>query len=497
MIPPEKNLFSLYQIAAELMARDGQTQEAIKLLRQGIGVIPPEKNLFSLYQLLGEIHCRDGNVEEAIGSLREGYRRISSRFNGYKLIEAALYLCLASGAKHTLAEILAGTGADALDPPQAALGALLQHVLDGDWSAASQAAQAARLDLPQYFPLACYAALAELAGGDAEAAWQALSRFPSLTFSVGGSPGWLAAFIQLRRGDRNQAREALQTYLGRTLDESRELTETFLLRLWDQQVPSVNSQNVCFHFPLLPPALTGLAQPVRRAPNGPAVLSLAAAQSGPNAVKHEVAPSDTGSRHPGAVPEIYVSYAWGEDTTDAGRQREEIVDRLCAAVTTSGRLIGRDKERMRGGDSIDRFAQEISKAKRIIAVISHKSLRSEFCMAQELFRAFRRCDYQRLEFQEKVVALVMDDARPDLRNSSSINALAAEWQQRLEVMKQELQAVDPQRKSANQWIFVDLVDEMCPRLPDMLNALKDILMMRGFQSILDDGFREVLNLLPR
>ena len=197
------------------------------------------------------------------------------------------------------------------------------------------------------------------------------------------------------------------------------------------------------------------------------------------------------------MPEIYVSYAWGEDTTDAGRQREEIVDRLCAAVTTSGRLIGRDKERMRGGDSIDRFAQEISKAKRIIAVISHKSLRSEFCMAQELFRAFRRCDYQRLEFQEKVVALVMDDARPDLRNSSSINALAAEWQQRLEVMKQELQAVDPQRKSANQWIFVDLVDEMCPRLPDMLNALKDILMMRGFQSILDDGFREVLNLLPR
>jgi hypothetical protein len=38
--------------------------------------------------------------------------------------------------------------------------------------------------------------------------------------------------------------------------------------------------------------------------------------------------------------------------------------------------------------------------------------------------------------------------------------------------------------------------EMCPRLPDMLGAIKDIVMKRGFDEIRDDGFKEVLSLLP-
>ena len=192
----------------------------------------------------------------------------------------------------------------------------------------------------------------------------------------------------------------------------------------------------------------------------------------------------------------FISYSWGEDTSEVGRQREEIVDDLCAAVTASGRAIGRDKDRMRGGDSIERFAHEISKAKRIIAVISEKSLRSEFCMAHELFRAFRRCDYQQAEFQEKVIALVMDDAKPYLKDHLAIVDLAKNWQQRLETLRAELDLVDPTRKSSNLWIFVDMVEEMCPRLPDMLGALNDIVMKRGFEEIVADSFKQVIDRLP-
>jgi len=189
-----------------------------------------------------------------------------------------------------------------------------------------------------------------------------------------------------------------------------ELNETFLLRLWDQQEVSPGSSRLCFHFPILPATLTGLNQTVRRVPFAKHVLP---SQLTPTPVVNLPAPSLART----ATPEIYVSYAWGEDSTEPGRKREEIVNRLCAAVEGSGRVIGRDKDRMRGGDSIERFAQEISKAKRIVAVISEKSLRSEFCMAHELFRAFRRCDYQRAEFQEKVIALVMDDAKPLLKDN--------------------------------------------------------------------------------
>jgi hypothetical protein len=194
-------------------------------------------------------------------------------------------------------------------------------------------------------------------------------------------------------------------------------------------------------------------------------------------------------------PDAYVSYAWGEDTTPEGKAREEIVNRLCDAVRASGRSIGRDKDRLTAGDSIERFAHEISKAQRIIAVISTKSLHSPYCMAHELFRAYRRCDYQRVEFQQKVIALVTDDARDFFRDDLAVVELAKKWKEKHEKFRAELEAVDPTRKSSAKWIFVDMIEDMCPRLPDMLDALKDIIMPRGFDDIYANNFREVLDRL--
>ena len=197
-----------------------------------------------------------------------------------------------------------------------------------------------------------------------------------------------------------------------------------------------------------------------------------------------------------ADPDAYVSYAWGEDTTSEGRAREEIVNRLCKVIRTSGRSIGRDKERMVAGDSIERFANEISKARRIIAVISNKSLHSQYCMAHELFRAYRRCDFQRAEFQEKVIALVTDDAKSILQDDIQIVALAKTWKEKFERLRDELKIVDPNRRSSAKWIFVDMMEDMCPRFPDMLDAVKDIIMPMGFEEIVSANFREVLDRLP-
>ena len=202
------------------------------------------------------------------------------------------------------------------------------------------------------------------------------------------------------------------------------------------------------------------------------------------------------SYYPPNEPDAYVSYAWGEDTTPAGQAREDIVNRLCEAIRASGRSIGRDKERMSAGDSIERFANEISKARRIVAVISEKSLHSQYCMAHELFRAYRRCDYQRTEFQEKVIALVTDDAKPLLQDDLAIVALAKAWKRDYEQLRDELKTVDPNRRSSSRWVFVDMMEDMCPRLPDMLDAIKDVIMPRGFEEIVGSNFREVLDRLP-
>jgi internalin A len=240
----------------------------------------------------------------------------------------------------------------------------------------------------------------------------------------------------------------------------------------------------------MPASLTGLSHDVYRVPFAKPILLLTVP---PNAgVRPPVQPTSQTS-----TPEIYVSYAWGEDSTSEGKEREEIVNRLCEAVRASGQEIGRDKERIRAGDSIERFAQEISRAKRIVAVISAKSLVSDFCMAHELFRAYRRCDYQRAEFQEKVIALVMDDAKPFLQDDHALVSLAKHWKEKFEKLHKELREVDPNRRNHDLWFFVDLMEDMVPRLPGMLSALRDIVMKRGFEQIVADGFREVINRLPR
>jgi len=193
------------------------------------------------------------------------------------------------------------------------------------------------------------------------------------------------------------------------------------------------------------------------------------------------------------APDVYVSYAWGEDSTDVGRQREEMVNRLCDAVRASGRTIGRDKEVLRGGDSIEHFAQEVSKAQRIIAVISEKSLQSKYCMVMELFSAWRRCNQQLREFQEKVIALVLDDAKLLLADDLKV---AKFWKEQYDKDKADLLEIDPDRLSSARWAYINQLGEMCPKLPDILGALKDIVMKRGFDNIVRDNFQEVLTRLP-
>jgi tetratricopeptide (TPR) repeat protein len=487
VIPPENSPLTFQVACADLLAQEGNAAEALEVLKGSIQVVPPEKDLFTLYQTLSKVYCRAGRIDEAIAAQREGYRRISREFNGYKLSEGAILLCAATGRLAAIEEILLEAETQG-DGQQVALGRIIQRQLASDWSGAAKMAGDARHQYPHYFALAALEAFSRLAVGEANGAWLALASFPNFSFSTGSPEGWLASFIHLRRGSRPEAAVALAAYLGRPVDEGRELNEGFLLRLWDQYEMVPEGYRLSFHFPLLPPSLSGLSQTVRRVQFGSHVL--------PPPIAQLQVPEAPVTPFAGADPDIYVSYAWGEDSTEAGRQREAIVDRLCEAVQRSGRTIGRDKDRMRGGDSIERFAHEISKARRIVAVISEKSLNSEFCMAHELFGAFQRCGYLRAEFQEKVIALVMDDAKRLLKDNISLADLATSWHERTKTLRCKLQSVDPDRKSPASWVFVTMLEDMCPRLPDMLGALQDIVMKRGFDEIVADGFAEVINRLP-
>ena len=95
---------------------------------------------------------------------------------------------------------------------------------------------------------------------------------------------------------------------------------------------------------------------------------------------------------PSKVLEYYVSYAWGDDTVE-GKEREAVVDRLCAEAEARGKHIIRDKTAMKIGDRISIFMDRIGKGAvngRVCIFLSDKYLKSAYCM-NELFDVWRNC----------------------------------------------------------------------------------------------------------
>jgi hypothetical protein len=195
-------------------------------------------------------------------------------------------------------------------------------------------------------------------------------------------------------------------------------------------------------------------------------------------------------------PLVYVSYAWGEDDTDAGRELERIVDELCDALEKyDGIIVGRDKRRQEIGDSIEGFAADIARADIVLAVVSRKCLRSYHCMVEELHQAYRRTNYAREEFRKKACLLLMDDGRPDIHVSQD---LIDHWLELYEEMNSRLQQSDAGKtKSPHAWAALENIKEMKSRMFDMLSALTDTVMPRGYAEITRNDFEELRDLIRR
>jgi internalin A len=103
-----------------------------------------------------------------------------------------------------------------------------------------------------------------------------------------------------------------------------------------------------------------------------------------------------------------VSYAWGDDT-ETGRERAEIVDRLCREAEDRGIAILRDKTAMGMGDRISVFMRRLVQGDRIFVILSRKYLQSVFCMT-ELYWIWLECRANDQAFIDRVRVFVLPDA---------------------------------------------------------------------------------------
>ena len=66
----------------------------------------------------------------------------------------------------------------------------------------------------------------------------------------------------------------------------------------------------------------------------------------------------------------------------------------------------------------------------------------------------------------------------------------------LDSSEKKSHAIDKEKVNADAWGRLRAAREMVERLPDMLGAIQDIIMPRGYEDIVDGKFQALLDRLP-
>ena len=181
-------------------------------------------------------------------------------------------------------------------------------------------------------------------------------------------------------------------------------------------------------------------------------------------------------------PQWYVSYAWKDDKSDAGRDRETKVDAVCEAARLKGKTILRDKDSMQQGDSIRRFMSALGEAPRVFVFLSDKYLRSAFCMF-ELSEIWRHSKQDGESFKSHARFWILDDA--DIWTPEGRVAYARFWRERHEKLSPDVRDLGGQ-----DLIGWNLMRQFHANVGNILYDIADHVQPRNFQDFLDNGFAE-------
>jgi internalin A len=187
-------------------------------------------------------------------------------------------------------------------------------------------------------------------------------------------------------------------------------------------------------------------------------------------------------------PQVFVSFAWGDDTPE-GRQRAKLVDDLCVGLARQGVKVRRDRDEIQPGDLISEFMDRLADGDRILAVISDKYLRSDYCM-YELFRIWRNCADQPRRFVRKVIPLILPDAK--LGSLEGRLNRSIYWKEQEENLKSKIES---QVDAVGTELFrkYKLIGEFAHNTSNMLEHLVDKLQPRDLDRQAKEGFKELLD----
>ena len=185
------------------------------------------------------------------------------------------------------------------------------------------------------------------------------------------------------------------------------------------------------------------------------------------------------------VDEWAVSYAWGDDTSDEGREREAIVAKFCATGERRGLTIIRDKTTMRYGDRVSSFMERVGRSSRVFIFLSDKYLKSAFCM-HELFEVWRNCRQEEDAVRERTRVYLLPCAQIDKFEDRLVYANF--WRDRFEKMNKAVKVHGLNVLGAADLADFRRMQEFASKTPDMLRLVLDVLHPNTFEEFLKYSF---------
>jgi internalin A len=185
-----------------------------------------------------------------------------------------------------------------------------------------------------------------------------------------------------------------------------------------------------------------------------------------------------------AAKRFYVSYAWNDDKTPEGREREAIVDRLCAAADARGTPVLRDKNVLRVGDSVSKFMDEIAQGDRVFAILSDKYLRSPFCM-YELFAVWRETRRDERDFFERLRIYALPSAR--IWDMMDRLDHADYWDEQYRKVDEAVKKLGAGKMAGSDLERFKLMGELAHHVGDVLAAIADRIQPRSFEELVQYG----------
>ena len=187
-------------------------------------------------------------------------------------------------------------------------------------------------------------------------------------------------------------------------------------------------------------------------------------------------------------PEVFVSYAWGEDKTEAGRERQKTVEDLCDKLKEWGYLVRRDSSEIRNGGIISDYMRRLSKSDRVLVILSEKYLRSVYCLS-ELYAIYQRAQGEEREFLKRVIPTSLQCAR--FATIEERDEHAEYWDNRYESLRKS-QTRNRGNKDA---ALVREMGRWAYEISDMLACVNNVLHPKSFEDIAANDFQAIREML--